>query len=70
MRISSIRLGYTLPATISKRIGMSSARFNLETRNPFVFSSSYKGYFDPETYGNIYAQPLPKNISFGIELSF
>ena len=43
---------------------------SFEARNPFVFGSSYKGYFDPETYGNIYTQPLAKTFSCGIDLTF
>lgn len=70
MRINSIRLGYSLPERAIDRIGLASARISLEARNPFVFGSSYKGYFDPETYGNIYTQPLARTFSFGIDLTF
>lgn len=70
IRISSIRLGYTLRDDILKSKHISSIRFNLEARNPFVFGSSYEGYFDPENYGNIYSQPIPKTISFGVNVSF
>lgn len=70
MRINSIRLGYTIPADALKRIGLAAARISFEARNPFVFGSSYKGYFDPETYGNIYSQPLAKTFSCGIDLTF
>lgn len=70
MRISSIRLGYSLPSEILKNKFISSARFSFEARNPFVIGSSYKGYFDPETYGNIYAQPIAKSFSVGVNLTF
>ena len=70
MRINSIRLGYTFPERLLGHIGFSSARISFEARNPFVFGSSYKGYFDPETYGNIYTQPLAKTFSCGIDLTF
>ncbi|MGL5786904.1 MAG: SusC/RagA family TonB-linked outer membrane protein [Bacteroidales bacterium] len=70
MRISSIRLGYSLPSEILKNKFISSARFTLEARNPFVFGSNYDGYFDPESYGNIYAQPLPRSFSVGVNLTF
>ena len=69
-RISSIRLGYTLTQDVLKSNYISAIRFNAEARNPFVFGSSYKGYFDPENYGNIYSQPIPKTISFGVNVSF
>lgn len=70
MRINSIRLGYSLPKDILKNKFISSARFSFEARNPFVFGTSYKGFFDPETYGNIYAQPIPKSFSVGVNLTF
>ena len=65
MRINSIRLGYTFPERLLGHIGISSARISFEAPNPFVFGRSYKGYFDPESYGNIYSQPLPKTFSCG-----
>lgn len=70
LRISNIRFGYTLGENILKSKHISSLRFNIEARNPFVLGSSYMGYFDPETYGNIYSQPIPKTISFGINATF
>ena len=70
LRVNSIRLGYSLPERVMGRLGFRSARISLEARNPFVFGSSYKGYFDPETFGNIYAQPLAKTFSCGIDLTF
>ena len=70
VRISSIRLGYTLPKEFTAPMGISSLRLSVEGRNLFVFSNGYKGYFDPETYGNIYAQPIPKSVTVGFNVSF
>ncbi len=70
LRVNSIRLGYTLPERLTKKLHMSSLRLSFEARNPFVIATNYAGYFDPETYGNIYAQPIPRIYSFGINLSF
>lgn len=70
LRVNSIRLGYTLPSKLAQKICMANARISVEARNPFVFGSAYKGYFDPESYGNIYAQPLPRTFSCGLELAF
>ena len=70
VRISSIRLGYTLPKEFTTPMGISSLRFSVEGRNLFVFSNGYKGYFDPETYGNIYAQPITKSFTVGFNVSF
>ncbi len=70
LRISSIRLGYTLPKQFSDAIGVSTLRLSVEGRNLFVFSNGYNGYFDPETYGNIYAQPIQKSVTVGFNVSF
>ncbi|WP_281310391.1 SusC/RagA family TonB-linked outer membrane protein [Flavobacterium flavigenum] len=70
MRLSSMRLGYTFPKTITDYLNIQSIRFNVEARNLFVISSDYKGYFDPETFGNIYAQPVPKSFTLGCNVTF
>ena len=70
LRISSIRLGYTLPKEFTNPMGISALRLSVEGRNLFVFSNGYKGYFDPETYGNIYAQPITKSVTVGFNVSF
>ena len=69
-RINSIRLGYNLPEKLTKKLHLAHARISAETRNPFVCGKSYTGYFDPETFGNIYAQPLPRTFSVGLDLTF
>ena len=70
LRISSIRLGYSLPKDVLKRIKLSNVRFSFEARNPFVISNGHDGYFDPESYGNIYAQPQQKSYTLGVNLTF
>ncbi|MBE8726691.1 SusC/RagA family TonB-linked outer membrane protein [Flavobacterium hungaricum] len=70
MRLSSVRLGYTFPKTFTDHLNIQSIRFNVEARNLFVISSDYKGYFDPETFGNIYAQPVPKSYTLGCNVTF
>jgi len=70
LRISSIRLGYTLTKEMLKRVKLSNVRFSFEARNPFVVSNGYDGYFDPESYGNIYAQPQQKSYTLGVNLTF
>ncbi|MDY0781233.1 SusC/RagA family TonB-linked outer membrane protein [Tenacibaculum sp. IB213877] len=69
-RVSSIRLGYSLPNSVTSKLNIQKFRFNLEGRNLFVIGSDYSGYFDPETYGNIYAQPIPRSIALGVNVSF
>lgn len=70
LRINSIKLGYTLPTNLLKSTGVKSLRLSLEGRNLFVFGKDYTGYFDPETYGNIYAQPIQKAVVFGLNVGF
>jgi len=70
MRISSIRLGYSLPKTVTDKMNIQNVRFSVEGRNLFVISSDYKGYFDPETFGNIYAQPIPRSVTLGLNVTF
>ncbi|WBL22730.1 SusC/RagA family TonB-linked outer membrane protein [Zunongwangia sp. HRR-M8] len=69
IRISSIRLSYALPKKQLEKLKISGLNFNLEARNMFVIGTDYDGYFDPETYGSLYAQPIPKIISVGFNLS-
>ncbi|SDW73718.1 TonB-linked outer membrane protein, SusC/RagA family [Lutibacter oricola] len=70
VRISSIKLGYALPKKYLEKLKIASLNFNLEGRNLFVLGTNYDGFFDPETYGSIYSQPIPKIISLGFNLSF
>lgn len=70
VRINSIKLGYSLPADMLKGLGANSLRLSLEGRNLFVFGTNYDGYFDPETYGNIYASPVQKSVVFGLNIGF
>lgn len=70
LRVSSIRLSYKLPVSLLKKCGLQSAKINMETRNPFVVGTNYDGYFDPETYGSIYAQPISKSVTLGLNITF
>ncbi|UII28193.1 SusC/RagA family TonB-linked outer membrane protein [Fulvivirga maritima] len=70
VRITSMRLGYSLPGSLTSKLKISGARINLEGRNLLVFGSDYSGYFDPETYGSLYAQPIQRSVSLGLNVSF
>ncbi len=70
IRISSIRLGYSFPESWLEKLKMQNARIFVEGRNLFVFGTNYDGYFDPETYGNIYAQPISRAINMGFNVTF
>ncbi|AUC84959.1 SusC/RagA family TonB-linked outer membrane protein [Polaribacter sp. ALD11] len=70
IRVSSVKLSYAIPKSKLEKLNISSLNFNIEGRNLFVFGTDYDGFFDPETYGSLYAQPIPKIISVGFNLSF
>lgn len=70
IRVNSIRLGYDLPKTLLAKVGVSALKLNVEARNPFVIASNYDGYFDPETLGKIYAQPMPRSLTVGMNVTF
>ncbi|SDS48851.1 TonB-linked outer membrane protein, SusC/RagA family [Polaribacter sp. KT25b] len=70
LRISSIKFSYSFPKKAVEKLNFSSLNFNIEGRNLFVIGTNYDGFFDPETYGSIYAQPIPKIISVGFNLTF
>lgn len=69
-RFTSIRLGYDFTKEWLRQAGISNVKFSVEGRNLFVISNGHKNYFDPETYGSIYAQPIQKSVTIGFNLQF
>lgn len=69
-RLQNLRLGYRLPERMTKSLGMGSASVAIEGRNLLVFGSSYKNFLDPESMYNPYAPPIPKSITFSLNLNF
>jgi len=67
LRVKNLQLGYTLPPTFLKRIGLSSFRIFMSTENLKTFTK-YRG-LDPEMQGNKSdAYPLTKSYSAGINI--
>jgi len=52
------------------KLKLNTVRFSFEARNPFVVATDYDGYFDPESYGNIYSQPQAKSYTIGVNVTF
>ena len=69
-RLQNLRLGYRLPEKMTKSLGMGSASVAIEGRSLLVFGSSYKNFLDPESMYNPYAPPIPKSITFSLNLNF
>ncbi len=79
MRVKAVTLSYTLPASITSRFKISSAKIYARAQNLFTFTK-YKGW-DPEVNTDweadnihlgldFYSAPQVKTIVFGINLSF
>jgi TonB-linked SusC/RagA family outer membrane protein len=75
-RIRNIQVGYTLPTSVTKRIGSESIRFYLSAQNPFT-SFEYNGFTpeipggSPSTAGMDYSvYPLSRTFTFGLNLNF
>lgn len=73
-RLKNLQLGYTLPASMTSKIGISKARFFVSGENLLTFTKMIK-IFDPETValsgwndGKTY--PLAKVYSCGISVNF
>ena len=73
MRIKNIQLGYTLPASLSNRIGANRIRVYFSAENLCTFTKMNK-IFDPEATGGDWGPgklyPLQRAISFGLNLNF
>jgi len=80
LRLKSVELGYTLPAKLTKKVGVERARFyvnggNLFTIDNFKIADPECGtYFDD--YGNaitgnaVTNYPLQRTITFGVNITF
>jgi TonB-linked SusC/RagA family outer membrane protein len=76
LRCSDITLGYTLPKNLTKKIGISKARFYVSASNLFIITN-YSGY-DPEvdiqtglTCGMDYNRyPRSRSFVFGTNITF
>lgn len=76
MRLQNLTLGYTIPAKLTNKIGMTRCRFYATGYNLFTFTK-YKGY-DPEVNigeglspnqdYNMY--PRSRSYTFGVQVSF
>jgi TonB-dependent starch-binding outer membrane protein SusC len=67
MRVKNIQIGYNVPVTVLKRIGLSSVRIFGSTENAATLTK-YRG-LDPELQGNRSdAYPLNKSYSVGINI--
>ncbi|PRZ01628.1 TonB-linked SusC/RagA family outer membrane protein [Marinilabilia salmonicolor] len=74
LRLKNLQFGYTLPETITSRVGISRARFFVSGENLLTFTDLFE-VFDPETVGlsgwnDGKTYPLAKVISCGVNINF
>lgn len=72
-RIKTLQIGYSLPETLSSKVGMSRARVYVSSNNLFTFTK-YTG-FDPEIGGSSYSidraiYPQARSFLLGVNISF
>ncbi|GAB4014724.1 hypothetical protein GCM10028808_38040 [Spirosoma migulaei] len=71
LRLKNLELGYTLPNTISNKVGLSNLRVYVNGLNLATYSPDMKGIFDPESTnsgGQYY--PQARVINTGLTVSF
>ncbi|HKK62109.1 MAG TPA: hypothetical protein VJ951_06095, partial [Bacteroidales bacterium] len=70
-RLQSLRLAYSFTGDLLKKLRLGSASLSFEARNLYAIAmGNYDGYLDPETLGNLYAQPIPKTFTVGLNIGF
>lgn len=68
LRLKNVNLSYTLPQAVLSKLGVSQLKFFVTGNNLFLLQDKVK-YYDPEN-SNIFAYPLMRSYSMGINLSF
>lgn len=78
LKVRNVALGYTMPASVAEKIGLSRVRFYVAAQNVFVFTQ-YSG-FDPEISTNknstgtpsvdFHSPPMARSFSFGVNIGF
>ncbi|WP_343306804.1 TonB-dependent receptor [Chitinophaga niabensis] len=70
-RLKNMEIGYRLPNSVLRFLGVSRFRCYVNLFNPLVICNSYLKSFDPEiTDGNGFQYPLSKGYNFGVNLTF
>ena len=74
LRLKSMEIGYNLPKSFMKRIGLNSARIFVNGSNLFTFCNKALKDADPEReerdWGANLAYPLMRTYNFGLNINF
>jgi TonB-linked SusC/RagA family outer membrane protein len=69
-KVKTVSLGYTIPASLTRKVGISKFRLYATTSNILTVASSHMvKYYDPERGGDE-TMPLTKQLVFGANVSF
>lgn len=69
LRLKLLNLGYTIPATLTSKLGIGGVKFYFSGSNLFIISKFNNKFFDPEI-GDGFSYPVMKNFNFGVNVSF
>ena len=74
LRLKTLELGYTLPNSIIKKVGIDNVRLYVNGYNLFTFADAFVKPFDPERIEGSYNAgmnyPLTKSFNFGFTANF
>lgn len=71
-RLKSFEIGYTLPRTMLRKIGLRSTRFFIGGTNWLTICSKKMKYYDPEAAAAMQSNTMPimRTLNFGVNLNF
>ena len=70
VKVRNIQLGYTLPESLTKKVGSSGIRVYLSLDNPLTFSNYRKGWDPENTNNNAQYYPTLSTYTLGLSLKF
>ncbi|WP_316749351.1 SusC/RagA family TonB-linked outer membrane protein [Pedobacter gandavensis] len=68
LRLRMLNVGYSLPSSITNKMGIGGLKFYCSGSNLFIISGFNKKYYDPEM-GGPFSYPIMKSFNFGVNLS-
>ncbi len=72
LRLKNAEIGYTLPTSFLRRVGISSSRIYLNGNNLLTWANLLDGLDPEQRIGNnsLYQYPLTKTFNFGLNINF
>ncbi|MGV3502807.1 MAG: SusC/RagA family TonB-linked outer membrane protein [Adhaeribacter sp.] len=70
LRLKNVQLGYSLPATLTQRVGMKNLRLYVNGQNLFTYDNFWDGYDVESPVGTGSHYPQVKVYSFGLDVNF